>query len=118
MYSNQLKLHLSIPTEFSHVIDLTNGNINRITQVTHEDTQDNYVKRSIIINFNDEIHDIFVQICEDLINYQNDLPFILPTIFIIEPTIRVFPAIISLYYEKRSLRELIIKLCKSEVLSK
>ena len=70
MISNQLKIHLSTPHEFSHVDEICNGRFNRITQVIHNDIQNTYIKRSFTNNFDDETYELFIQICEELLEYQ------------------------------------------------
>lgn len=109
MKSNELKLHLSTPHEFSLIDELSTGKFSRITQVIHNDIQNNYAKHSFIIDIDDSIRDTFIQICEEIIESQKKLPFILPTIFVIEPKENVLPALITPYYENRSLRDLILK---------
>ena len=109
MYSNQIKLHLATKHDFSYIDELFNDKFTRITHVIHNDNQNNYVKRTLAIDINDKTHDLFIQICENLFDYQYKLPFLLPTIYIIDPKENVMPALITPYYEKRSLRDIIVK---------
>ncbi|KAK8895427.1 hypothetical protein M9Y10_023891 [Tritrichomonas musculus] len=114
MISNQLKIYLSTPHEFSHVAEICNGRFNRITQVIHNDIQNTYIKRSFTNNLDDETYELFIQICEELLEYQKKLPFSLPISFIIELSENIFPALITPYYEKRSLRDLILYECNDD----
>ena len=106
MFSN-LELYRASPNEFSQVKEIVNKGGSSTSYVIHKETQIHCAKHSFDIKFTERKTQQFFKEIEDSIRLQNEIPFTLPTLFIIENTESSPAAVLTPFYKEGSLQDII-----------